>query len=81
MCHLAAPHCILPSSVFGLISVLPFLSPPPPQNGSLMCRFAAPTCWNFYHIIRFAKDFCSNEDQEAHLCRSWEGCRKQARPH
>ncbi|KAG2481922.1 hypothetical protein HYH03_019121 [Edaphochlamys debaryana] len=22
------------------------------QNGSLMCRFAAPTCWNFYHIIR-----------------------------
>ncbi|MEW5297623.1 MAG: hypothetical protein WDW36_000821 [Sanguina aurantia] len=22
------------------------------QNGCLMCRFAAPTCWNFYHIIR-----------------------------
>ncbi|GFR49399.1 hypothetical protein Agub_g11451 [Astrephomene gubernaculifera] len=22
------------------------------QNGTLMCRFAAPTCWNFYHMIR-----------------------------
>lgn len=21
------------------------------QNGSLMCRFAAPTCWNFLHMI------------------------------
>lgn len=21
------------------------------QNGSLMCRFAAPTCWNFLHVI------------------------------
>eukprot|EP00798_Chlamydomonas_sp_ICE-L_P014725 gene14725-20769_t len=26
------------------------------QNGSLMCRFAAPTCWNFYHIIRFTQE-------------------------
>ncbi len=22
------------------------------QNGMLMCRFAAPTCWNFYHMVR-----------------------------
>eukprot|EP00201_Polytomella_parva_P006581 CAMPEP_0175081692 /NCGR_PEP_ID=MMETSP0052_2-20121109/26305_1 /TAXON_ID=51329 ORGANISM="Polytomella parva, Strain SAG 63-3" /NCGR_SAMPLE_ID=MMETSP0052_2 /ASSEMBLY_ACC=CAM_ASM_000194 /LENGTH=865 /DNA_ID=CAMNT_0016352733 /DNA_START=108 /DNA_END=2702 /DNA_ORIENTATION=- len=22
------------------------------QNGTLMSRFAAPTCWNFYHMIR-----------------------------
>ncbi|KXZ44947.1 hypothetical protein GPECTOR_60g724 [Gonium pectorale] len=22
------------------------------QNGTLMCRFAAPTCWNFYHMVR-----------------------------
>lgn len=22
------------------------------QNGTLMCRFAAPICWNFYHMIR-----------------------------
>lgn len=35
------------------------LSPPPfSQNGSLMCRFAAPTAWNFYHIIRFACKPC-----------------------
>lgn len=26
------------------------------QNGSLMCRFAAPTCWNFYHIIRMTNE-------------------------
>ncbi|GIL77008.1 hypothetical protein Vretimale_3267 [Volvox reticuliferus] len=25
------------------------------QNGTLMCRFAAPTCWNFYHIIRMTR--------------------------
>jgi len=29
------------------------------QNGMLMCRFAAPTCWNFYHIIRMTKDVCN----------------------
>ena len=22
------------------------------QNGTLMCRFAAPVCWNFLHMIR-----------------------------
>ncbi|GAX78046.1 hypothetical protein CEUSTIGMA_g5488.t1 [Chlamydomonas eustigma] len=38
------------------------------QNGSLMCRFAAPTCWNFYHIIRFAKDFCPEAAQVAGSC-------------
>ncbi|GIL58629.1 hypothetical protein Vafri_13639 [Volvox africanus] len=25
------------------------------QNGTLMCRFAAPTCWNFYHMIRMTR--------------------------
>jgi hypothetical protein len=38
------------------------------QNGSLMARFAAPTCWNFYHIIRFAKDNCPDASQAAGLC-------------
>ncbi|KAF5836465.1 LMBR1-like membrane protein-domain-containing protein [Dunaliella salina] len=32
------------------------------QNGMLMCRFAAPTCWNFYHIIRMTKDVCNGCD-------------------
>lgn len=26
------------------------------QNGSLMGRFSAPVCWNFYHIVRMTKD-------------------------
>lgn len=26
------------------------------QNGSLACRFAAPTCWNFVHMIHMAGD-------------------------
>ena len=38
------------------------------QNGSLMARFAAPTCWNFYHIIRFAKDYCPPASQAAGQC-------------
>ena len=41
------------------------------QNGSLMARFAAPTCWNFYHIIRFAKDYCSADSQAAGQCEWW----------
>ena len=40
------------------------------QNGSLMARFAAPICWNFYHIIRFAKDNCKPEAQAAGQCES-----------
>jgi hypothetical protein len=27
---------------------------PPTQNGSLMCRFAAPTCWNFLYMVHMA---------------------------
>lgn len=27
------------------------------QNGSLMCRFAAPTCWNYYHMLRMTREF------------------------
>ncbi|KAG1668956.1 hypothetical protein FOA52_001000 [Chlamydomonas sp. UWO 241] len=32
------------------------------QNASLMCRFAAPTCWNFYHVIRYASEYCQGSD-------------------
>lgn len=26
------------------------------QNGSLLCRFAPPVCWNFYHILHMSSD-------------------------
>lgn len=47
-------------TIHGLaLLTLPFVVPVcMKQNGSLMCRFAAPTCWNFYHIIHMTKDLC-----------------------
>mmetsp|Transcript_35578 Transcript_35578/g.79011 ORF Transcript_35578/g.79011 Transcript_35578/m.79011 type:complete len:727 (-) Transcript_35578:712-2892(-) len=40
------------------------------QNGSLMCRFAAPTCWNFYHMIRYASDYCDLTEEKAGTCQN-----------
>jgi hypothetical protein len=49
-CHVCAPLPVLLTHCGGGGGAL--------QNGSLMCRFAAPTAWNFYHIIRFACKPC-----------------------
>ena len=65
MCPRAPPLPSKPSCARGALPLRPAPLPltlcalrlcrylcPPSQNGTLMCRFAAPTCWNFYHMIR-----------------------------